>query len=164
MSRELSTTADAAIYAPSTNEVFVRLLEISHPSWSQPFRFCDNTEDVVSNGDTYVRFPFTIEPPNDSGEDPARATLLLDNIERSVLPSIRQVISSSDRITVTLAIVLVSEPDTVLGDVWEFELTEYSANAQVIQCNLLLDAVLDESVPGDDMTPAKNPGLFKEGE
>jgi hypothetical protein len=164
MTRELSATADAAIFAPETCEVFIKLIEIDHPDWDEPFRFCQNSNNVVSNGDTYEQFPFTIEPPNDSGNESSQVTLLLDNVKRTALLPLRQLAASSNRATVTLKLVLASEPDTVIGDVWEFTLMEIGYNGNVIQCSLLFDDIGNEPFPSDDMSPANNPGLFKEGE
>lgn len=161
MSRTLSTAADAAIFAAQTTESVLRLIVIDHEDWDEPFRLVNNTNDVVSNGDTYTACPFKIEPPNDTGNELSRVTLLLDNVNRTFLPSFR---AAQTKPTVTFFLVLASDPDTIIGDTWDFEVSDISYNAQVIQANLLFDSINDVAVPGDDMGPNKNPGLFKEGE
>lgn len=160
MSRTLSTNTLAALFAAETNSVFLKFLEIDHASWAQPFRFVQNNEDIVFDGETYQQFPFQIEPPHDSATDISPGTLTLDNVERTLLPSLRNAMSTGG-ITVHMFIVNYSEPDTVI-DFWDFELQAGRYNNKTIECTLLYESILNESVPCDDATPAKNPGLFKE--
>ena len=63
MARTVSATLEAAVYEQETNEIFHILLEIAHTDMSATLRFVNNTEDVVSNGDTYTAFPFLIDFP-----------------------------------------------------------------------------------------------------
>ena len=63
MPRTLSNTARRALYAQETGEVFLLLLVISHPSLPAPIRVVNNSEDVVSGGFTYQRFPFELALP-----------------------------------------------------------------------------------------------------
>lgn len=156
--RTLTPASLAAMFAPETDEVFLRLLEINHDDWAQPFRLVQNSNDVVSNGNTYSQWPFQIEPPNDSAAEVSQVTLQLDNVDRTILAALRSVTTFP---AVTLFLVLASDKDTVVGDTYVFQMRQVqSYNAHSMACVLLFDAVLAETVPGDRMTPAKNPGLF----
>lgn len=161
--RTLTPTSLAAMFAQETDEVFLRLLEINHDDWAQPFRLAQNTNDVVSDGNTYSQWPFQIEPPNDSAAEVAQVTLQLDNTDRSILRALRSLRLTPGKTfaSVTFFLVLASDKDTVVGDTYVFQLRQVqSYNAHTLSCVLLFDAVLSEMVPADRMTPAKNPGLF----
>lgn len=156
--KTLTSTSLAAMFAAETDEVFLRLLEINHADWDEPFRLVQNTEDFEHNGNTYTQWPFQFEPPNDSAVEVSQVTLVLDNIDRTILRALRSITSFA---TVTFWLVLASEPDTVVGETYVFQLRQVpSYNAKLLSCACLFDAVLSETVPADEMTPAKNPGLF----
>lgn len=160
MSRTLSNNTLAALFEPETTSVFLKFVEIDHASWANPFRFVQNDEDIVFDGDTYLQFPFKIEPPHDSATDISPGTLTLDNIERTLLPSLKSAMTTGG-ITVRLFIVNYDEPDTII-DFWNFELQAGRYNSKTIECTLLYENIMNESFPCDEATPARNPGLFKE--
>jgi len=50
MPRSISSTAQAAINAQETDEIFLILLTISHDDLAEPIRVVSNNENITSNG------------------------------------------------------------------------------------------------------------------
>lgn len=68
----------------TTGTAPVILLEISHAQLATPVRVVNDTEDIVSDGDTYTAFAFRVALPSDIAGQLPRATLTLDNIGREL--------------------------------------------------------------------------------
>lgn len=157
--RVLTNTAKRAFLAPQSNEVLLYLIEITHPDWAENFYFVFNTTNITSGGREYVRNNFQIEAPPDSPNS-NRVTLLLDNVDRLVLPSLRGI---STPPIVVLKKILASEPDSVLA-FWRYELRQVQYKAGSVSCTLISNAFLAEMAPKDKMSPPNNRGLYKESE
>lgn len=154
----LSTNVLQAILKPFTEQVFLHLLEISHPLLSESFRFVANTEDIEHQGKVYEAFPFLAQRPAGSNQ----VTITLDNAERTCLPFFME-IAADEPAKAILTRIMASEPDTVI-DTYTFEIRQISANARVIVCTCLADTQAKEGAPSVSMTPNRNPGLFGEGD
>lgn len=157
MSRSLSTTARAAIYAQETGEVFLLLLTIDHDDLDSPIRVVDNTEDVTSRGDTYVAFPFDIALPDESPDSISAVRLTIDNVDRQVVDALRSI---STPATVTLEVVLASDPDTVEAGPFDLSLRSADYTAEVVTAELVYEDVLNEPFPGGRFIPSDYQALF----
>ena len=156
--RSLSSTAKGAIFAANTTEVALAILEIEHSDIST-IRVVNNTEDVTSNGDVYTAFPFYIELPDDDEEQLARVTLQIDNVDRTIVTAVRSM-SNSEQATVTLSIILASDPDTVEAGPFEFKLKNVNYDAFSVYGELAYEDILNERFPKDSMTPQTCTGMF----
>lgn len=143
--------------------VYLKLFTMEHESWEEAVYIVQNKTDITSNGITYLNFPFKIEPPNDSSEELSRVTCVLDNVDRRLLPLIRSLMGKTFA-KCTLSLIKASDPDTVIGDVYEFDLRAVQYKARSISLELLADSIGDQLIPADDMSPPNNRGLFKETE
>ncbi len=157
--RILSPLFKRSAIAPQSKEVLLYLLEITHPSWEDNFYFVFNTKDVVSNGTTYLMNNFQIQPPTD-GPNSSQVNLILDNVDRLTLPSLRGATAFPK---VVFKHILASEPDTVLN-IWKYEIKQIQYSADKIACTLLGNSFLSETAPKDKMDPPRNRGLYKESE
>lgn len=158
MSRTLSAAAEAALYGPQTGEVFLHLLEIDHADLVAPIRLVDNTEDVVSNGNTYTAFPFAVSlPPDQEGELP-RVQLVIDNVTQLLIAEVRSI---SSPFTVSLSVIMASDPDTVEAGPWAFEAKSAEYDVQRMTCTLAYESLLQEPFPYLLYTPGNYPGLFQ---
>lgn len=157
MSRSLSTAARAALYGPQTAEVFLHLLEIDHADLVTPIRLVDNTEDIVSNGDTYTAFPFSVSlPPDQEGELP-RVQLVVDNVTQLLIAEVRSIATA---FTVSLSVVMASDPDTVEAGPWAFEAKSVEYDVQRLTFTLAYESLLQEPFPYPIYSPVDYPGLF----
>lgn len=157
MSRDVSLTARAAINAQETAEAFLILLTIDHADLDEPIRVTSDAVDTVSRGETYIRFPFAVTLPDDRDDQMVRAQLTIDNVDRRIVNTLRSI---SGPPTVTLEVVLGSDPNTVEAGPFEFTLRNARYNALTVAGDLVFEDILNEPIPGDAFTPGNFPGLF----
>lgn len=156
--RTLSSNARAALYAAQTAEVFLQLLTIEHDDLVAPIRLVDNTEAIVSAGETFDPFPFRIVLPAETDTELPTVELVVDNVSRELLEEVRSI---STPFTVTLEIVLASDPDTVEAGPFLFESRSASYDVQTLRFELGAETFMTEPFPADIYTPTTYPGLFE---
>jgi hypothetical protein len=156
MSRNLSTLAKQAIYAQETGEVFLLLLTISG-SGLTTIRVVNNTQDVVSGGNTYLGFPFDITLADEDELRPPRMRLRIDNVDRQIVQALRSLTVTP---TIQLDVVLASQPNTIEASFPGFTLRDASYDALVVEGDLLLEDVLNEPFPQHAFTPQHFPAVF----
>lgn len=158
MARTFSQTWTDAMYASETGECPLCILEISGGGLASTIRLVNNTEDIISNGNTYTAFPFMIElPPEETDQKPPSSRIQIDNVSRDYIQEIRELTSAP---TVKAAFVLSSDPDTVEAGWWEFTLHNVSYDRNIISGDLGYEKILDELFPSGRMSPARFPGLY----
>lgn len=167
MSRTLSLTLRAAMFAEETGEVPVCLITIAHASLAEPLRFStDPTERLsvdplrygtTSRGEVYDFLPVAVRLPDDRDEAPPALSLVLDNIDRETIALLR---STVDPAEVTVEVVLASAPDDVEISFPAFDLTEADYAAQTVTLTVAIDALQTEPFPSGSFTPAQFSGLF----
>ncbi len=157
MSRSLSTTAQAAVNAQQTEEVFLILLTIDHADLSQPIRVVSNNENIVSGGNTFVAYPFELTPPGDDLDQVPTAKLKIDNVDRQIVDAVRVLSSPA---TVTMQVVLASSPDTVELEFSNMVLRQVEYDALVVEGTMEYEDVFHSAFPAHTFTPQSNPGLF----
>jgi hypothetical protein len=154
--RTLSAAALASTNAQETGEAWLVLLTISHPALAQPIRVTSDNQDVTSNGNVFQTFPFSITLPGEDPEQPSRARLRIDNVDRSIIATLRTITSAP---TLSIDIVLASSPSTVEVSFVGLTMREVEYDAQTITADLVFEAVFVEPITVQ-MTPARFPGLF----
>lgn len=165
MSRSVSNVLKNAANAANTSEAFLVLLTIEHASLAEPIRVTTDQIDtlssgvkgVISNGVEYVGFPFEIILPDENENTLPRATLRLDNVDRTIVQAVRSITSAPD---VTMQVVLASDPDTVEAEITNFQLRNVTANAQVVEGELTTTQYDEEPYPAGRFTPNGFGGLF----
>lgn len=159
MPRQLSETARRALFAASTDQVFVRLLRLSHPDLPEPIRVCADALDTVHLGERFQAFPFDVTFPDDTEEAPPRVVLEIAAADRRVITAIRSL--SGGPMTVEFAVVLASSPDIKEAGWYTFSLREAEFDAGFVRGELRFEDVLNEPYPGELFTPALFRGLFQ---
>lgn len=155
--RTLSSNARAALYAAQTSQVLLRLLTIEHDDLGTPLRLVDNTEAIVSDGETFQPFPFVMALPAETENELPTVELIVDNVSRELLEEVRSI---STPFTIILAVVLASSPDTVEAS-YRLESRSATYDAQSIRFQLGAEAFMVEGFPTLTYTPTTNPGLFE---
>lgn len=151
-----STALLSAVNAPQTDEVFLVLLMIDHPQLTVPIRLANNTEDVVSNGETYIGFPFEIRLFNEDDQTP-RAQIRVQNVDRRIGEVIRSLRTSP---SVAVSVVLASDPDTIELDWIQAELRDVEGDAISISAVISGQDYTTEPWPFRRATSDLLPGLF----
>jgi len=149
----VSATFKAAAYAQQTSEVFLKLLTIEHDDLASPIRVVDNTENIESNGETYLAAGFDVKLPDDDG----RTTLSVCNVDRVMVQAIRSIDSSP---TISLSVIMASDPDTIEVGPFVMQLVDVGYDAFTISGTLSFDDFLIEPYPGDTFSPGQFKGLF----
>lgn len=155
--RTVSSNARAALYAAQTSEVLLQLLTIDHADLGAPLRLVNNTEAIVSDGETFQPFPFSLVLPAESDSELPTVELVVDNVSRELLEEVRAI---STPFTLTIEIVLASSPDTVEAS-YNLESRSATYDAMSIRFQLGAEAFMAEPFPTDIYTPTTNPGLFE---
>ena len=169
MSRSVSATARTAMYSQNTDEVFVLMLEIENESDpDDPIRVALNSVNVASKltidgTDTYdpaVTFAggfFSIEVPEEAGENISTVRMSIDNVDRAIVQAIR---NASRPPTVKLWIVLMSTPNTVEVGPYYMVLEGATYDATTVTGELSFEDVTNRRFPQHEFTPHRAPGLF----
>lgn len=153
----MSTTAVAAVNAEETDEIFLMLLTFDEATLADPIRVVNNTEEIVSNGETFLPVKFEIELPPEVGDSIQAVRLSIDNVDRRIVEAVRL---ATGRPTATLEIVLASDPDTVEAGPFDFELERADYDALVVTGQLSFDDVSGLRCPAHIVTPHLYPDLF----
>ena len=174
MSRRVSLNARLMQDADVTGEIYVVLVEITHPELDAPVRLStDNTERLseppeISYGtrSTWRGADPVTEPflwilasavlPGDQEDAPATATLVLENLDAGIVRVLRSFIEPPN---VAMAVVLAASPDVIEAEFTELKIASMSANAGEIVLNLSRELVEDEPFPSARMSRARFPGL-----
>lgn len=155
---ELSDVARAAALAQETGEVFLVLLTISHDDIiGGPIRVVNNTEDILSRGNTFIAFPFELQLPDDSTERAPLARLSIDNISREIAQAIRTITSPP---TVTIELILADAPDDIELSLPEFTLRNVTWDVQSVAGDLMVQDLISEPYPVGVYDPSRFPALF----
>ena len=153
----VSATFTAALMAQETGEAFLILVKIDHTSLSAPIRVTSDGVNTTSNGETFIAMPFELELPISDPDQPPRAKLTIDNVDRSIVTAIRSI---STEATVDIDIVLASDPDTLEVSFTGFKLVNVSYDALTVEGDLSFENFFAEPYPSRVFSPADFPGGF----
>ena len=153
----VSSTFTSAIMGQETSEAFIVLIKIDHASLSSPIRISSDGVDTISNGETFISFPFELELPISDPDQPPRAKLTIDNVDRSIVTAIRSI---STEATVDIDIVLASAPDVLEVSFSGFKLVNVDYDALTVSGDLSFEDFFAEPFPSRVFSPADFPGGF----
>lgn len=156
MPRRLTSSAIRAIASESTDQVAIVLLTLSRTDWPEPLRCATEQSDVVSNGLTYVPFPFTFTYPTD-GEESQTARLEVDNVTRELVDEIRSVTGPID---VRIDIVLASDLNSVVARWDGFQIRNVTIDDTTIAADITYENTDVQRFPKGQFLPSNYPGLF----
>jgi hypothetical protein len=154
--RTLSPTALQSAFAQETGEVWLVLLTLAHESLTTPLRFVNDMQGITSRGDVFQPFPFEVEFPGEDPDQPTDARLVIDNIDRSIVKTLRAISAPPE---ITLEVVLASQPDTVEAEFTGLILRNVSYDVSKVSGTLRFEDIMTEPV-SLQMTPQRFPALF----
>jgi len=152
-----SATFKAAAAAHNTTQRVHTGVVISHADITT-LRFCDNTEDISRNGNTFTAFSFDAKLPDDMEDRMPNVILNFDNVDQQVMEAIRD-IDPGDPPTVEIDLFLASSPDTSEKGPYVMTLRNTTTTAFQVSGQLGFEDVLNDPFPKDQFTPNKFPGL-----
>jgi hypothetical protein len=156
VSNSFSNALLAQLFAQESNDPFLMLLTISHSSFTT-IRLVNNTENIVSNGETFEAFPFKITLPPDDGESTREVAISFDNVSLELIDEIRTVTTPID---VKLDMILASNPDNIELSIEDLKMRSVSYNKYRVEAKLYMDSFLNVELTAEKYTPFNFPGLF----
>lgn len=151
--RELSSISDLSSVV--TSEGLLVLLDITNIG--TPLYYVNNKEAVTSNGQVYTPYAFNLVFAVEDGDSLPSFKLAVDAVDRELIDEIRTLIEAP---IVKIAIVPISDPDTVEILIPDLELRNVSYTALSIQGTLTWGDPLNRRFPSERYTPETSPGLF----
>jgi len=122
-----------------------------------PLRLVDNLTDVVSNGNTFSAFGFSVEfSPND-GETLQTIQLVFDNTTLEMIDWIR---SFTSPIPIKLETVFSGDLDYVEQSISELVIRSVKYDVKSITATLSADDDVNQLLPSDTYNSLDWPGLF----
>jgi hypothetical protein len=85
MPRSYSAQYKSTLAKVSMEESPIVLLEINHPDLPEPVRVVNDTENITSNGNLYLQFPFNFSYPDDFENQLPKARLIISNVGRDLM-------------------------------------------------------------------------------
>jgi hypothetical protein len=133
------------------------LLTINHSDLGSPIYVVNNTEDVVSNGNTFLGYPFYFELPGEDAESLSQVTLTITNVDKLLVAGVRSIATPLD---VKLQVVLASDPNTIEAGDFDMKVRDVTYDALTLSGRCNFNDLLNEPYPAGTYTPADYPGLF----
>lgn len=159
MARTLPALARQELFKRSSGMVLPILLDIYHASFGT-IRVVNNNVELSYGGNTYVPFPFRLDPPDETEGGVPSATLTIDAIDQSVIELIR---GASDAPTVTARAMFYYDNGSVTFEPlvpWTFIVKTANYTAETVTLQLAYDDRLDNAMGPLIMSPSSFPGIF----
>jgi hypothetical protein len=132
------------------------LVTLTHPSFTT-VKLVNNSEDIVSNGETFTSFPMRIRLPADDGESTREVSIEFDNVSRELIDELRTVTTPID---VKIEMILASNPDDIQITLDELKMRNVTYNKSIVSARLYLDSFLNVELTSERYSPKLYPGLF----
>lgn len=171
--RPLSAAFKRALFEQETAELVLALLTITDVGLDGPLRFVNDVQDLDSREDDplhpaapgvprtgeirhFLGCPFQISLPDET-DRPPQALLVIDNVAQEIVAAVR---SLAEPPTITLEVVLASNPDLLEAGPFVLTLRAATYDAQVISGTLMFEDSINETFPQHTYTPGTTPALF----
>ena len=140
------------------SDLYLVLLDIEHADLDTTISVVNNTENIVSNGTTYIAFPFEIALPESPEDAPPRAELAISNVSREIGQAIRSVGSPPG---VTITVIRQATPDVIEAQHVGMKLVGVTYDVQQVSGQLVREDFVTEPYPALTYSPAEFPGLIQ---
>ena len=157
MSNSLSPELIAQLYTQDSNDPFLTLVTLSHPSFTSDIHLVNNSTNIISLGRTFLSFPMSIKLPTDDGETNREAIIEFDNVSLDLINEIRSVV---DPIDVKIEMILASLPDQIQMSLEDLKIQSVNYNKSKISARLILDNFLSTEMTSERYTNTNFPGIF----
>jgi hypothetical protein len=153
----LSDPATRAVLAPETDKVFLHLLTIEVAGGS-PLRLVDNTQDIVSRGETYSAVGFSIILPEQNADGPRPCKLAIDNTDLSIFTAIKWAVGRT--VTVTVCVIMADTPDVYERGPLKYRLRNVRATKESIEGEVYDFCLADRKFPRHTYSPEDFEGMY----
>jgi hypothetical protein len=153
----MTDTAIESLSAQETGEVFL-ITAVIRVDGNVAFRIVNNTEQIVSQSQTYEPFAFTFVLPSTSDAGIKSAAFEIDNVDRRIQEAVT--LAAGKEITAEFNIILASSPNVVERGPFKYILRDFQVTRKRIKAVLYDFYLTDLNIPGLQYTPQNFPGLF----
>lgn len=134
------------------------MLEMTAPSFGATLRLVNDTRDWISNGETYIGFPFRFKLPSDVAGVVPRAQLEIDNVGREMTADLEG-LQPNEIITATVKIADKADPDTIFQSI-PLPVTRVSVTPAVVTADCGVDYIMRQAAVKLRANPHTLPGIF----
>lgn len=134
------------------------LLEITHTQLAVPVRVCNNTEDIVSNGNTFIACAFRIQLPDDVAQTMPKVPIAIDNIGRELTQWLEA--SNGGKGAVVKIMQVMRDTPNVIEQSYELFLMNVHQNIMEVSGELGMENILDMPCLAATYNPETSPALF----
>lgn len=134
------------------------LLDITQADLLDTIRVVNNRENVTSNGESYIAFPFEITMPDMADDAPPRSRVTIANVSREIGQAIRLMTTPA---SVTITVVRQESPDVVEMQFTGMRTGAVSMDALKVEFELEFENLASEPFPAPIFSPAEFPGLIR---
>lgn len=158
MARTYSAEYKSTLAKVSGEEAPLILLQIDHPELSAPVRVVNDTENITSNGNLFIAFPFSCTLPDDFENQLPRARISISNVGRDLMFWL-ETTDGGIGSTATFQQVMRSRPDQVE---WEITMSLFNivANNQEVSAELGFENLFGKPAIAINYRPENSAGLF----
>jgi hypothetical protein len=156
MPRVVTTAFWESLSFSAADEDFVVLATISHILISPAIRIACDTVDIVSNGNTFVGFPFEFVLPTDS-EAPPKGKIRIQNVDKRIG---EVVLALTTAVDLQLDVILRSDPDTLQVSYKNLKLRNITGDAIAIEGEIGVQDYTTVPWPRTRAVKGLLPGLF----
>lgn len=158
MTRSYSSAYKSTLSSVSAQEAPLVLLEIDHPLLTVPVRVINDTQDLVSNGNTFIACPFRCILPDDYESQLPKAKLAVDNVGQDLMYWI-ETSNGGQGSTVKFMQIMRSRPDLIE---WQITMNLYNVNVtmQEVTADLGFDNLFSRPAICIQYRPDNSSGIF----
>lgn len=141
-----------------TNDVgHIELLEVSNPSFSEPMRICNDTQDFVSQGISYIGLMFGFTLPDDVAGQAPRMRLGMDNVGRGVSDELERRLPGTT--TMAKLIIVPRDMPDVHQHVYWLPMSSVSISGASAQASCSVDDLMRRAACLQMANPHTLPGI-----
>lgn len=129
MAKAYSAEYKSTLAAVSAPEAPLILLVINHADLASPIRVVNDTQNITSNGNTYIGYPFRFILPNDYENQLPKAKLAIDNVGRDLMEWIESSGGAAGT-TVTFMQIMRSRPNQIE---WQITMSLYNVSVNPME-------------------------------
>lgn len=137
---------------------FVELLQVTNPSFSGPAHICNDVQDFVSRGTSYIALPFRFTLPDDVSGQAPRMQLQMDNVGRGFSDELERLQPGTTTMA-KLIIVARDRPDEHVHTYW-LPMTQISITGAAASATCSVDHLSRQAACKVIADPFTLPGIF----
>ena len=142
-----------------TNDVgHIELLEITNRSFSESMRICNDVQDFVSQGVSYIGLPFGFTLPDDVSGQAPRMRLTMDNVGRGVSDELER--RQPGTTTMARLIIVPRDKPDLHQHVYWLPMSSVSISGASAQATCSVDELMRRSACLQIATPHTLAGIF----